>query len=434
MVPREVPVAHSIDLWLQGRVLKRLASWSEGELIVELPDGSQRRFGHPNGSPAAVLQVRDLRFFRRLAIDPDMGAGESYVDGWWASPALPDLVAGFLLNQPRVSTGLERWLGRPIRRVQRLKHWLRRNTRRLSERNIHAHYDLGNEFFRLFLDESLAYSCAVFPEPSSTLEEGQRAKFEGICRKLQLGPRDHVLEIGCGWGGFAIYAARETGCRVTGITVSREQHVLARERVREATLESRVDIRYCDYRDVEGGFDKIVSIEMLEAVGERYWDRFFKAVDHLLRRGGLALIQVIAVPDQHFPAYRRSAGWLQQYIFPGGMLPSLYEMQRSLRRATRLELHSVEEIGVHYVRTLELWRSRFWKNIDRVRALGFDERFVRIWDYYLSLSAGTFSTHHNRDLQLVLTRPHNPNLLQLRGAGSVTDIARSLAVASSGRG
>ncbi|MFQ5699227.1 MAG: class I SAM-dependent methyltransferase [Myxococcota bacterium] len=418
-------MTHSIDRWLQERVLRRLESWSQGELIVELPDGTERRFGHPNGLPAAVLQVRDPRFFRRLAVDPDVGVGEAYVDGWWTSPELPVLVAGFLLNQPHVSKGVEGLAGRPLRWLQRSRQWLRRNTRRGSQRNIHAHYDLGNDFFRLFLDESLAYSCAVFPEPSSTLEEGQRAKFEGICRKLRLGPRDHVLEIGCGWGGFAIHAARETGCRVTGITVSREQHALARQRVREAALEGQVDIRYCDYRDVDGDFDKIVSIEMLEAVGERYWDRFFKAVDRLLRRGGLALIQVIAVPDQHFPAYRRSAGWLQQYIFPGGMLPSLYEMQQSLRRVTRLELHSVDEIGAHYARTLNLWRDRFWKNIDRVRELGFDERFVRIWDYYLSLCAGTFSTHHNRDLQLVLTRPHNPDLFQIPGPSSQVAAASS---------
>jgi cyclopropane-fatty-acyl-phospholipid synthase len=405
-------LANRIDRFLQERVLGALAGWCEGRLSVRLPDGGEAQFGIDDGSSPAELRVHDARFFRRLSLEPDVGIGESYVAGEWSSPALPDLITSYLRNAAHLDLGGSRWIGAPLRLRHHLRHWLRRNSRRGSERNIHDHYDLGNDFFRLFLDESLAYSSGIFPSDAATLEEAQQHKYRVIASKLKLAPGDRVLEIGCGWGGFALFAARECGCHVTAITISREQYDLARARVREAGLESRVDVQYRDYRDLDGSFDKVVSIEMLEAVGEAYWSSFFATLDRVLTRDGLALIQVICVPDQRFASYRRSVGWMQRYIFPGGLCPSLYELQRAVRRVTGLELHDVEEIGLHYARTLRHWRERFWKALDHVRELGFDERFVRVWDYYLSLCEAGFAAHENRDLQLVLTRPNNRLLQQ----------------------
>jgi cyclopropane-fatty-acyl-phospholipid synthase len=400
-------MATQLNRYFQAKVLERLVDWRHGVLCVRLPDGSEERFGREEDAAPVALDVHDSRFFGRLLIEPDVGVGESYVAGEWSSPNLPALIAAYIRNAPLLRLDSSRWLGAPLRAAERARQRLRRNTRSGSERNIHAHYDLGNDFFRLFLDDSLAYSCAVFPTPESTLEEAQLHKFRMICDKLRLGPDDHLLDIGCGWGGLALFAARERGCRVTAVTISREQYELTRERVREAALESRVEVRYCDYRDIQGEFDKIVSIEMLEAVGVEYWDDFFAAVDALLAPNGLALIQVISVPDQRFAAYVRSSGWIRKHIFPGGILPSLYELQRSMRRVTSLELHDLEDIGLHYARTLGLWRERFWKNVDRVRSLGFGDAFVRTWDYYLALCQGAFAAHENRDLQLLLTRPQN---------------------------
>jgi cyclopropane-fatty-acyl-phospholipid synthase len=399
-------MAVRLDGYFQAKVLERLTDWRHGELCVRLPDGREKTFG---GGPGArvTLEVHDSRFFGRLLIEPDVGVGESYVAGEWSSPNLPDLIAAYIRNAPLLRLDSARWLGAPLRAIEQVRQRLRRNTRSGSERNIHAHYDLGNEFFRLFLDESLAYSCAVFPTAESSLEEAQLHKFRMICDKLRLGPDDHLLDLGCGWGGFALFAARERGSRVTAVTISREQYELTRARVGEAALESRVDVRYCDYRDIRGPFDKIASIEMLEAVGAEYWDDFFRVLDAALAPDGLALVQVISVPDQRFADYARSTGWIRKHIFPGGILPSLYELQRSIRRVTSLELHELEDIGLHYARTLGLWRERFWKNVDRVRSLGFGDAFVRTWDYYLALCQGAFAVHENRDLQLLLTRPQN---------------------------
>jgi cyclopropane-fatty-acyl-phospholipid synthase len=402
-----------LDRFLERRFLDALGSWQLGQLGVRLPDGSQALYGEPDDQPPAELHIHDSRFFRRVALAADVGAGESYMDGEWSSPDLPRLVAAYIRNQGAVE--LTGPVNLPARILDGLRHLARRNSVRGSERNIHAHYDLGNDFFRLFLDETLTYSCALFPSEESSLREGQLHKYQVVCSKLRLEPRDRLLEIGTGWGSFAIHAAREARCHVTTITVSEEQYRYARERVQREGLDHRVDVQYCDYRHMDGAYDKVVSIEMLEAVGARYWDTFFEKLDEVLAPDGLAFLQVISVPDQRFERYRRSRDWIQKYIFPGGRLPSLYELQRSMRRATRLEIHSSDDIGVHYARTLRLWRERFWKSIGAVRALGFDDVFVRMWDFYLGLCEATFSTHWNRDLQLLLTRPNNPLLAERPG-------------------
>jgi cyclopropane-fatty-acyl-phospholipid synthase len=281
---------------------------------------------------------------------------------------------------------------------------------RTAQKNIRYHYDIGNELYRLFLDESLTYSCAYFERPDETLEEAQQNKYRRICDKLRLSTDDHVLEIGCGWGGFALHAAVERGARVTAMTISREQYEVARARVAMAGLEDRIEILYRDYRVQEGSFTKIASIEMLEAVGHEQLESFFAACDRLLAPHGLACIQTIAIPDQRYERYRRAKDWIQEYIFPGSLLPSLAAITSAMTRSSELVVYGLEDIGINYAATLRGWRERFLANIERVRALGYDTRFERIWEFYLAYCEAAFATRSLRDLQLVLTRAFNHDL------------------------
>ncbi len=322
--------------------------------------------------------------------------------GEWESDNLPAVLREALRNASRVKFNNVASL--PVSALNLLKHRRRANTERGSERNIHAHYDLGNEFFRLFLDETLTYSCAYWTD-AKDLHAAQLRKYDVIIRKLAIGPDDHVLEIGSGWGGFAIHAARTTGCRVTGITISREQFELSRQRVREAGLQDRIDIQYRDYRDAEGPFDKLVSIEMFEAVGREYWRGFFEACARALRPGGAMLLQTIAIPDDAAGNPLRSSGWISKYIFPGGVLPAVIEIAASVRAAgASLEIRQLEDISRHYVRTLDAWRDGFWNAIDDVRAQGFDEVFVRMWDFYLASCSAAFAAGHVRDVQVLFEK------------------------------
>ena len=285
--------------------------------------------------------------------------------------------------------------------------WLkraRRNTKRQAKHNIHAHYDLGNDFFRLFLDDTMTYSCAFFDSPDEPLEQAQLRKYKRICERAMLEPTDHVLEIGSGWGGMAMYAAREYGCRVTAVTISQEQFEVARDRVAEAGLDSRVEVVLSDYRDVTGEFDKIVSIEMFEAVGAEFFETFFRKCNDMLKRGGLMSLQTITVPDRGFAAQTKRVNWIQKYIFPGGVLPSLGAIERALA-PTRLLVQRVDDIGPHYAITLRRWRESFMANLPAVRAQGFDERFIRLWEYYLAASEASFQVRNVGDLQIVFEKP-----------------------------
>jgi cyclopropane-fatty-acyl-phospholipid synthase len=339
-----------------------------------------------------------------------VGFGESYVDGDWESDDLATLLTLAALNEDRlgVTSRLASLLGLGNDLLQRA----RRNTRAGSRRNIAAHYDLSNEFFALFLDETLTYSSAVFEAADQPLADAQRHKYRRLCEKAQLGPGDHVLEIGCGWGGFALLAAREYGCRVTGITVSERQHALARARVEEAGLSGRVEIRLQDYRDLDGRYDKVVSIEMFEALGREHWPLFFAKLDAVLAPQGLAVLQLITVPDHRFAAYARHCDWIQKHVFPGSLLGSLHHVTGAMSRASRLGVHQLEDIGPHYAPTLARWRQAFLARLGRVRELGFDERFIRTWHFYLAGCEAYFAARRLGDLQLVLTRPGN---LGLRG-------------------
>jgi cyclopropane-fatty-acyl-phospholipid synthase len=391
---------------LAGSVAQRLAlraleSVRGGEIVLRYPDGRGRRCGDRAG-PSVVVDVRRPdALWEKLGRRTRVGFGESYVDGDWDCDDLPGLFS--LLGRSLHAAGDHPFVRRVHAFQERRPHLPQRQTVAAARDNIHAHYDLGNELFQLMLDPTMAYSCAYWEREGMTLEQAQHAKFRRICEKLRLGADDHVLEIGCGWGGFAIHAAREHGCRVTGITISAAQAALASERVAEAGVADRVEILERDYRLVDGSYSRVASIEMFEAIGLAEYETYFGALDRFLAPGGVAVIQTIGIPDERFERYRRTPDWMQQYIFPGSLLPSVESIARAVA-TTRLMIVGLEEIGAGYARTLREWRENVWSNVDAVRALGYDERFLRIWTFYLAYCEAAFAIRSLRDVQLVLTR------------------------------
>ena len=373
-----------------------------GSLTVVLPDGSHRLYGDRTSPLAGEIRVHRPDAGVRMLLGGEIGAGEAYMDGLWSSPDLPALLKVAALN--REALGMPRgWWRVPFQLRNTLRHRARRNTVAGSRRNIEAHYDIGNELYSLFLDETMTYSSAVFASVEQSLADAQRNKYRVIAERAGLRGGEHVLEIGSGWGGFALYAAGQLGCRVTTITVSPAQHALASERIAAAGLSHLVSVQLRDYREVHGSYDAIVSIEMLEAVGAEYYTTFFETCDRALRPGGLMSLQTIAFPDAAYERQRDGANWIQTYIFPGGLLPSLAEIERSLH-GTRLLIRQVDDIAPHYVRTLQAWRASFLAQVPSVRGLGFDERFVRMWDYYLAISEAGFATGLTQDLQIILQK------------------------------
>ncbi len=400
-IPRLVPPVGQALRWL---ALARLrAAWTGGRLDLILPSGDRVRIGPP-GRAEASARIHDDRAFLRLVVRGEMGGGEAFVAGEWSSD---DLVG--LLRLVLRATGA-RSVESPLTRFAQLPSLVRHrravNTRDGSRRNIQAHYDLGNAFYQLFLDpETLAYSCAMFSgRPAMSLGDAQRAKFDRLCDLLALSPRDHLLEIGCGWGGMAIHAARTRGCRVTAITVSRQQHELASARVAAAGLAERVEIQYRDYRELDGSYDKLVSIEMLEAVGYDYLPRYFAIGARLLRPGGRFALQSITMPDARFAAYRRRVDWMQTYVFPGSLIPSLAAIALAAAPAG-FRIERADDLGPDYAPTLRMWRDRFVASLPAVTALGFDEPFIRTWLLYLAFSEAAFAERTLGDHQLLLTLP-----------------------------
>jgi cyclopropane-fatty-acyl-phospholipid synthase len=371
-----------------------------GRLNLVLPDGTRRVVG-TSGGPEGELHLHDSAAAWRMILNGEIGAGESYMDGQWSSPDLPALLKLAALN--RDALGLNRWIQLPLRLPHLRAHRSRRNTLRQSRANIRAHYDLGNDFYRLFLDETLTYSSAVFETPDQSLADAQRNKYRVIAERAGLEPGMHVLEIGSGWGGFALYAAGELGCRVTSITLSKAQHELAGQRLRDAGLADRASVELRDYREVSGTYDAIVSIEMLEAVGAEFFSTFFEACDRALTAGGRVSLQTITLPDVGYEPQRRGVNWIQTYIFPGGLLPSLAAIERSLHR-TRLLITGTQDIALSYVRTLAAWRANFLAHRKQVMALGLDERFIRMWEYYLAQSEAGFATGLLQDQQVILEK------------------------------
>jgi len=377
-----------------------------GALELVLPDRTFS-FGDVRSELSAQLVVHRERFFARALLGGDTAIGEAYMDGDWSTPDLVTLMLLAVRNLAQLEKS-STFFSSFSHFADRLRHRLRANTVEGSRRNIHAHYDLRNEFFRLFLDESMVYSCAWYETAEDSLETAQFQKLDRICRKLELQPKDSVLEIGTGWGAFALHAARNYGCQVTTTTISQQQHEYARVLFDAADKDRRIELLLKDYRDLSGSFDKIVSIEMFEAVGFEHYDDFFRVCDRLLKPDGSLLLQTISMNEQRFLQYVKQSDWIQKYIFPGAQLASLRGVLESLARATRLSLFHAEDMGVHYARTLAAWRERFLARIAEVKALGFDDRFIRMWDYYLAFCEGAFLERHISDFQLLLTKNYNP--------------------------
>ncbi len=389
--------------WARAAFLSSLEGLRGGTLTVECPDRTYR-FGEPGGLDT-LLVVRDERFFLRALTGSDIGLGESFMDGDWTTPDLVSLTRLMLRNR-RVLDGQSRIAGAVRRLTGALARRLRDNSLAGSRRHIHRHYDLGNDFFALFLDTELRmYSCGYFESAADSLEASQAQKVDRICRQLALQPSDHVLEIGSGWGGFAAWAATRYGCRVTTTTISEEQFRHVRGlRARLGEPGTRIEVLQTDYRELAGQFDKVVSIEMFEAVGLAHYDDYFGAVDRLLKPDGAMVLQTITVDDQWFPNYHGTPDWIEKYIFPGGELASVGEIVKSLGRTTSLSMYHAENRGTHYAQTLGAWRARFHRNIERVRGLGFDERFIRMWDLYLGSCEAAFLERHTGLFQLLLVK------------------------------
>ena len=364
-----------------------LGKMEYGTIQAELHDGNRIEIEGCNSGFIGEIRVHNPKFFRRLLSDGNVGFGEMYMDGWWSTPNLENLLDIILLNNDILVNGFP---GSGLFRIkQKFMHLLNANSRKGSSRNIAYHYDLGNEFYRLWLDDTLTYSSALFKHEEETLSQAQNNKYAAICDRLELHQDDQVLEIGCGWGGFAEFAAKERGIKVTGLTISKEQQEHAEKRVFEAGLAERVSIHLRDYRDEKGTYDGIASIEMIEAVGERYWPVYFKTLYDRLRPGGVAAIQAITISDNLYPNYRKGVDFMQKHIFPGGMLPSRDVMVKQGQSANLNPVY-VHNFGGCYSKTLRLWRSRFNKRWNEISKLGFDKRFKRMWNYYLAASAASF--------------------------------------------
>jgi cyclopropane-fatty-acyl-phospholipid synthase len=392
-----------IDVAAERAFLRAAERLQGGQLMLVTERGCVTLGADPDGLEA-TLEVRRSRAFRRALLAGAIGLGESYMDGDWTSPDLVALLRLMLRNMSTVD-GLGGIASAIVGACAKVARMMRDNTLANSRRHISRHYDLGNDFFSLFLDANLLYSCALFEEVDDTLESAQIRKLDRICRKLQLAPGDHLLEIGTGWGGFAVYAATRYGCRVTTTTISRKQYEHAARWF--ASLDEsagRITLLDRDYRELTGRYDKIVTIEMFEAVGFKHYDEFFRLIDRLLTPRGTALIQTITVDDQRFAAYRAAADWVEKYIFPGGELAALGAMLQSVARVTDMSLFHAENIGMHYTATLHAWRDRFRSRINDVRALGYDDRFIRMWELYLAYCEAAFAERYVGDFQLLLTK------------------------------
>lgn len=385
-------------------VLSRLERLKHGALTIHA-GGQRHEFGSkaPAGLHAA-LSVHDERFWGAVARRGSIGAGESYAKGWWTSTEPTDIVRLLIRNQ-EVLSGLDSGLARISQPLLAAYHALRRNTERGSRENISAHYDLSNDFFALFLDQTMTYSCGFYEHENSTLEEASRAKMDRLCQKLELRPGEHLLEIGTGWGAFAMHAAREYGCQVTTTTISREQHNLASERIRAAGLDGRIELLLEDYRRLRGTYDKLVSVEMIEAVGHQFYGTFFARCAALLKPEGVMALQAISIADQHFERASRSVDFIKRHIFPGSCIPSVTALCSSMTTASDLRLTDLEDIGPHYVTTLASWRRNLRERWSQARALGYSDEFLRLWEFYFCYCEGGFAERHLSDVQMLLAKP-----------------------------
>jgi cyclopropane-fatty-acyl-phospholipid synthase len=385
-------------------VMRQLGRLDRGELRLT-DDDSEHRFGRQDGSGiAAHIHVVDPRFYSEIAFGGSIGGGEAYMHGYWHCDDLVALIR-LLLRNRHVLDGMESGTARFTAPLQKLFHWINRNSHEGARRNIAAHYDLGNEFFALWLDETMMYSSAIFDRPNMDLHQAQLKRLHYIGEKLQLNAQDHVLEIGTGWGGFAVFAAQTYGCRVTTTTISGEQYHKAGERVVAAGLQDRVTLLKKDFRDLEGRYDKLVSIEMIEAIDHKLFETYFEKCSDLLKPHGAMLIQAITIADQRYQEYRKSVDFIQRYIFPGSGLPSSALMTNVVAARTDMRLLDLQDIGLHYATTLSRWRDNFFGNLENIRRQGFSETFIRMWEFYLCYCEGAFLERAISDVQILFTKP-----------------------------
>ncbi len=414
LVPREAASYATLG-FAERMVIRLLEKMPCGGLRLEHADGRVRHFGKP-GAPisARVILRDDARFFKRCAFYGNIGMGEAYTDGLWETDDIAAVISWFIENVNALQGADSSSACLPgvnlLKVVNWFRHLRRENTVDTSRRNIAEHYDLGNDFYRLWLDASMTYSSARFENAGQSLEEAQDGKYESLCRKLKLKSTDHVLEIGCGWGGFAVYAARNFGCRITGVTISEAQAAFARKRVVAEGLDDQIEIRIQDYRHITGSFDKIASIEMLEAVGDKYHQSFFAKCAEVLTKDGLLGVQMITVPDCSYRSLKKNVDWIQKHIFPGSLLLSVGRINDVLLETGDLFMHDLEDLGADYARTLSTWHDNFNAAQSQVKALGFDEPFVRSWNYYLKYCEAAFASRNISVVQAVYTRPNNSTL------------------------
>jgi len=389
-------------------VLRSLLKARKGSLAMTQPGQAAMVFGTPDDHSPVTLDVLDNRFFTELVSKGGIGLGEAYQKGYWKSNDLTGALRWLLVNSQYIAPEVSPHLARLARSTNALfngiLHLRNRNSIEGSQQNIHVHYDLGNAFYETFLDPSLTYSSAYFKNEDTPLEEAQTEKYDRLCRKLRIEPGMRLLEIGCGWGGFAIHAASNYGCRVVGTTISKEQYDKAKQRVIDAGLEDRIEITMTDYRKLNGSFDRIASIEMLEAVGQQYLGAYFKQVESLLAPNGLAGVQVITCPNPLYEGYRRRVDWIQKHIFPGSHLPSTRALIQHAEAPGGLDVYHLESFGLHYARTLKEWRLRFMERWNDIEPMGFDKAFQRKWEYYLAYCEAGFAERHVNVCQLIFGR------------------------------
>lgn len=397
--------------YYQDVVLKFLSKMVKGSLRLILPNGEHITIGNGDGNISANITVNHDDFFKRIILFGDIGFGEAYVDGLWDTDNISKVIKWILLNienAPGISGSKIQTLSLNVLRwLNKLSQTKRANTLDGSRKNISEHYDLNNDFFASFLDPTMTYSSAYFYKEGLSLEEAQLAKYERLCRQMHLRPGDHVLEIGSGWGGNAIYMAKTYGCRVTSLTISEEQHKLAIERVEAEGLSHKVNILLKDYRQMDGLFDKIVSVEMLEAVGFKYLDVYFKKCHELLKKNGILALQVITSPDSRYDNLKKGVDWIQKHIFPGSLLPSIAAINSAINRTGDLTMVDLKDIGLDYAKTLKLWHEAFNNSLQKITSLGFDEQFIRKWNYYLCYCEAAFEMRNINVMHMVYARPNN---------------------------
>jgi cyclopropane-fatty-acyl-phospholipid synthase len=396
-----------IDKMCRPLLFSRLRKIECGQVKI-IDHCGEQLFGNTEESSELTVEinVKDQRFYSDIALGGTVAAGEAYMQGYWSCNNLTGLVRIMLRNR-QVMDQVEGGFSLFKAPILRLMHWLNRNSQAGSRRNIEAHYDLGNEMFELFLDPTMMYSCAYYPDSEASLDQAATAKLQRICEKLQLSETDHVVEIGTGWGGFAIYAATHFGCKVTTTTISKQQYEIARQRVITAGLEDKVTLLMQDYRDLQGTYDKLVSIEMIEAVGPQYLETYFAKCSSLLKPDGIMLIQAITIQDQFYDQAIKSVDFIQRYIFPGGFIPSVTAISNAVKKSTDTRLFQMEDIGPHYATTLRDWRKNFFNNIEQIKALGYSDQFIAMWDFYLCYCEGGFLERTLGTSHLVFVKPDN---------------------------